>query len=216
MKTYEYVYEILAQSPDFVTGESLAKELGVSRTAIWKAIQTLQEQGIVITSVRKKGYHLEKGDILLPQEIADKLDISVHFNPDSSSTQLDAKHGMEKNNSTPALYLASNQLAAKGRFERHFFASPQGGIYMSIHLKPNCHYEELPPYTMMVAAAIVKAIQRLTGINTEIKWVNDIYLNNKKWLVSLPKPLVLSNLVASQMSLSGLGLTSQSVIFLKS
>ena len=156
MKTYEHVYDILSKSPDFVTGESLAKSLGVSRTAIWKAIQTLQEQGIDITSVRKKGYYLERGDIL------------------------DAKHGMEKNNPTPALYLASSQKAAKGRFERHFFTSPQGGIYMSIHLKPNCHFEELPPYTMMAAAAIVKAIQRLTGINTEIKWVNDIYLNNKK------------------------------------
>ena len=65
MKTYERVYEILAKSPDFVTGESLAKELGISRTAIWKAIQSLQDQGVVITSVRKKGYHLEKGDILL-------------------------------------------------------------------------------------------------------------------------------------------------------
>lgn len=51
---------------------------------------------------------------------------------------------------------------------------------MSIHLKPNCHFSELPPYTMMVAASIVKAIQRLTGIDTDIKWVNDIYLNNKK------------------------------------
>lgn len=55
MKTYERVYEILAKSPDFVTGESLAKELGISRTAIWKAIQSLQDQGVVITSVRKKG-----------------------------------------------------------------------------------------------------------------------------------------------------------------
>ena len=87
---------------------------------------------------------------------------------------------MEKNNPTPALYLSSSQKAAKGRFDRHFFASSQGGIYMSIHLKPNCHFADLPPYTMMAAAAIVKAIQRLTGINTEIKWVNDIYLNNKK------------------------------------
>lgn len=180
MKTYEHVYDILSKSPDFVTGESLAKSLGVSRTAIWKAIQTLQEQGIDITSVRKKGYYLEKGDILLPQDISKQLNIPVYFNPDSNSTQLDAKHGMEKNNPTPALYLASSQKAAKGRFERHFFTSPQGGIYMSIHLKPNCHFEELPPYTMMAAAAIVKAIQRLTGINTEIKWVNDIYLNNKK------------------------------------
>ena len=168
MKTYEHVYDILSKSPDFVTGESLAKSLGVSRTAIWKAIQTLQEQGIDITSVRKKGYYLEKGDILLPQDISKQLNIPVYFNPDSNSTQLDAKHGMEKINPTPALYLASSQKAAKGRFERHFFASPQGGIYMSIHLKPNCHFEELPPYTMMVAAAIVKAIQRLTGINTEM------------------------------------------------
>ena len=180
MKTYEHVYHILSKSPDFVTGESLAKSLGVSRTAIWKAIQTLQEQGIDITSVRKKGYYLEKGDILLPQDISKQLNIPVYFNPDSNSTQLDAKHGMEKNNPTPALYLASSQKAAKGRFERHFFASPQGGIYMSIHLKPNCHFEELPPYTMMAAAAIVKAIQRLTGINTEIKWVNDIYIEGKK------------------------------------
>ena len=97
MKTYEHVYDILSKSPDFVTGESLAKSLGVSRTAIWKAIQTLQEQGIDITSVRKKGYYLEKGDILLPQDISKQLNIPVYFNPDSNSTQLDAKHGMEKN-----------------------------------------------------------------------------------------------------------------------
>ena len=109
MKTYEHVYDILSKSPDFVTGESLAKSLGVSRTAIWKAIQTLQEQGIDITSVRKKGYYLEKGDILLPQDISKQLNIPVYFNPDSNSTQLDAKHGMEKNNPTPALYLASSQ-----------------------------------------------------------------------------------------------------------
>ena len=180
MKTYEHVYEILSKSPGFVTGESLAKNLGVSRTAIWKAIQTLQEQGVVITSVRKKGYHLEKGDILLPQEISNQLKIPIYFNSSSTSTQLDAKHGMEKQNPVPALYLASNQGAARGRFERHFHTSPHGGIYMSIHLKPNCHYSELPPYTMMVAAAIVKAIKRLTDIDTDIKWVNDIYLNNKK------------------------------------
>ena len=166
MKTYERVYEILAKSPDFVTGESLAKELGISRTAIWKAIQSLQDQGVVITSVRKKGYHLEKGDILLSQEISKQLNFPVYFNPDSTSTQLDAKHGMERQDPAPSLYLASNQGSAKGRFERHF--------------QPNCHFSELPPYTMMVAASIVKAIQRLTGIDTDIKWVNDIYLNNKK------------------------------------
>lgn len=83
----------------------------------------------------------------------------------------------------------------------------QGGIYMSIHLKPNCHFVELP-YTMMVAAAIVKAIQRLTGINTEIKWVNDTLLGQtKKWLVSLLKPLVLESGRITDVII-GIGLTS--------
>ena len=144
MKTYEHVYDILSKSPDFVTERAWLKPWCLTDSHL-KAIQTLQEQGIDITSVRKKGYYLEKGDILLPQDISKQLNIPVYFNPDSNSTQLDAKHGMEKNNPTPALYLASSQKAAKGRFERHFFASPQGGIYMSIHLKPNCHFEELPP-----------------------------------------------------------------------
>ena len=151
MKTYERVYEILAKSPDFVTGENLAKELGISRTAIWKAIQTLQNQGIVITSVRKKGYRLEKGDILLPQDISDQLNFPVYLNPDSTSTQLDAKHGMERQDPVPALYLAPNQGSAKGRFERHFYTTPHGGIYMSIHLKPNCHYTESVSYTHLRA-----------------------------------------------------------------
>lgn len=180
MKTYQKVYEHLKQSPDFVNGEQLAQELGLSRTAIWKAIQTLQEQGIAIESIRKKGYRLKQGDLLLPQQISDELQIPVYYNPESQSTQIDAKQGIEKHHPTPALYLAPHQEMAKGRFERDFYADPHGGIYMSLHLKPDCPYTEVPPYTMMVAVAIVKAIQKLTGIDTQIKWVNDIYLGKKK------------------------------------
>lgn len=51
---------------------------------------------------------------------------------------------------------------------------------MSLHLKPNVPFEEIKPYTLMVASSIVKAISRLTGIETDIKWVNDIYYNGKK------------------------------------
>ena len=54
------------------------------------------------TSVRKKGYRLEKGDILLPQDISDQLNFPVYLNPDSTSTQLDAKHGMERQDPVPA------------------------------------------------------------------------------------------------------------------
>ncbi|SDL30833.1 bifunctional biotin--[acetyl-CoA-carboxylase] ligase/biotin operon repressor BirA [Streptococcus equinus] len=179
MKTYEKIYDYLQNKDDYISGETLAKEFELSRTAIWKAIKTLEEKGVKIDSVKKRGYKIISGDLLLPEVIAKELKIPVTINEKSESTQLDAKNNMEFNKQSH-LYLAPSQEKAKGRFGRQFFASKQGGIYMSLHLKPNVPFEEIKPYTLMVASSIVKAISRLTGIETDIKWVNDIYYNGKK------------------------------------
>ena len=56
MKTYEKIYQVLSQADDFVTGEVLGRDLGISRTAVWKAIQTLESKGLVIESVKNRGY----------------------------------------------------------------------------------------------------------------------------------------------------------------
>ncbi|MCR5492795.1 MAG: bifunctional biotin--[acetyl-CoA-carboxylase] ligase/biotin operon repressor BirA [Streptococcus sp.] len=179
MKTYEKIYDYLQNKDDYISGETLAKEFELSRTAIWKAIKTLEEKGVKINSVKKRGYKIISGDLLLPEVITKELKIPVTINEKSESTQLDAKNNMEFDKQSH-LYLAPSQEKAKGRFGRQFFASKQGGIYMSLHLKPNVPFEEIKPYTLMVASSIVKAISRLTGIETDIKWVNDIYYNGKK------------------------------------
>ncbi|SUO79731.1 bifunctional biotin--[acetyl-CoA-carboxylase] ligase/biotin operon repressor BirA [Streptococcus equinus] len=179
MKTYEKIYDYLQNKDDYISGETLAKEFELSRTAIWKAIKTLEEKGVKIDSVKKRGYKIISGDLLLPEVIAKELKIPVTINKKSESTQLDAKNNMEFDKQSH-LYLAPSQEKAKGRFGRQFFASKQGGIYMSLHLKPNVPFEEIKPYTLMVASSVVKAISRLTGIETDIKWVNDIYYNGKK------------------------------------
>ncbi|WP_423216633.1 bifunctional biotin--[acetyl-CoA-carboxylase] ligase/biotin operon repressor BirA [Streptococcus equinus] len=179
MKTYEKIYCYLQNQNDYISGEILAKEFELSRTAIWKAIKTLEEKGVKIDSIKKRGYKITSGDLLLPEIIAKELNIPVTINEKSESTQLDAKNNMEVDKQSH-LYLAPSQEKAKGRFGRQFFASKQGGIYMSLHLKPNVPFEEIKPYTLMVASSIVKAISRLTGIETDIKWVNDIYYKDKK------------------------------------
>ena len=180
MKTHEILFQTLSQADDYVNGEHLAKELGVSRTSIWKAIQRLEKEGVVIESLKKKGYKLISGDILLPEVIASNTHLNVSLNEHCSSTQLDAKLGMEANHEGNTLYLANSQSAGKGRFGRSYYCPDQGGIYMSLHLKPQLPPEELPPYTLMVAAAICKAIKNLTLIDVSIKWVNDIYYREKK------------------------------------
>lgn len=180
MKTYEIVFKALAKTSDFVRGQDLADQLGLSRTAVWKAIQALEAQGLLIESVKNRGYRLVSGDLILPDRISQTTGLAVSYNTSSRSTMLDARAGINQGLSAPRLYLAPSQTAAKGRFGRSFFASPQGGIYMSLHLQPQVTYPDLPAYTLMVAASLVKAIANLTGIQCQIKWVNDIYLGQKK------------------------------------
>ncbi|MGI1767439.1 bifunctional biotin--[acetyl-CoA-carboxylase] ligase/biotin operon repressor BirA [Streptococcus uberis] len=180
MKTTEIIYDILSQHSSGISGEAIAKQLNVSRTSVWKAIKSLESQGLVIESSKQNGYRLLEGDLLIPEIIEKALQIQVSYNEKSISTQKDAKENIMTNPKTPQLYLAPKQEMAKGRMNRPFFTSENGGIYMSLHLKPNVHYSDLEPFTMMAASSITKAISRLTGIDTQIKWVNDIYLGQKK------------------------------------
>lgn len=180
MKTYQKIYLLLKEKEDYISGEDLAQELGISRTSIWKAIRQLEAHGLTIEAARNRGYKLAEGDLLLPDLIAEEIQLPVHLNANSDSTQLDAKQGIEAGHKSPALYLAPHQNKAKGRFGRPFYASKSGGIYMSLRLSPNVPFLEFKPYTILAAAAVVKAIQSLCDLDVQIKWVNDIYLGQKK------------------------------------
>ena len=180
MKTYEILFDILSRESDYISGEKLAQELGISRTSIWKAIQRLEKEGVHIESVKNKGYKLLSGDLLIAEKIEETAPIQVSFNPNCKSTQLDAKAGVEAGKPANTLYLASSQSAGRGRFSRNYFAPDQGGIYMSLHLKPNLPFQQIPAYTILTAGAIYKAIKDLTLMEMDIKWVNDIYYKGKK------------------------------------
>lgn len=119
-------------------------------------------------------------DKLDPQWLQEELAFSMTFMENSQSTQIDAKKAKEKEALVlPHLFIANHQTAAVGRFSRPFFASNNQGIYMSLYLPVKAE-KELSTYTMMAASSIVKAIKKLTHIDTQIKWVNDIYRNGKK------------------------------------
>lgn len=180
MKTCEKVYYLLLENQQYISGEMLAQQLNVSRTSVWKAIQSLEKKGLVIESAKHHGYKLLEGDLFVPKRLSQDLGFPVFFQEDSLSTQLDTKIGIEHSHPTPALYLAPKQGAAKGRYGRPFYTSNTGGIYMSLHLAPDAPLTEFKPYTILVAAAIVRTIQELTQLPARIKWVNDIYLADKK------------------------------------
>ncbi|HIY57964.1 MAG TPA: biotin--[acetyl-CoA-carboxylase] ligase [Candidatus Tetragenococcus pullicola] len=180
MNTQQKLLTMLRQSSKTHSGEKLAQELGISRTAVWKAIGELEKKGYQIEH-GPTGYRYLTSDVLEPTACASSELLSPHIflKESTDSTMTDAKKAAISNQEAPALFLAETQTGGHGRFGRPFF-SPKGQIYMSLLLYPNQSFEELPQYTILAAVAAALAIDTVTGEKTTIKWVNDIYLNEKK------------------------------------
>ncbi len=93
----------------------------------------------------QKGLQTVSGDILLPEIIASNTQLTVSLNEDCGSTQLDAKLGIESHQEGKALYLATCNLQERAAWS-HYYCPDQGGIYMSLHLSPDCHLRSSPLY----------------------------------------------------------------------
>lgn len=169
-----------------VSGARLAKELSISRNAVWKAVKALQKEGYAISAVPNKGYCLsEDNDILSVESItpylADNLKqlrLEVHKSVTSTNTLLKDLAG--EGEKEGKVLIAEEQTGGRGRLGRKFYSPAKTGIYMSILLRPRLTVEDALFITTAAAAAVAVAIEKVTGCETKIKWVNDIYCNGKK------------------------------------
>lgn len=176
---------ILDSGKEFVSGEELSKELGISRTSVWKHINGLREEGYSIESVNKKGYRLLElpNDLLNPQNIYHNLQTDIvgqniiHFNTLESTNDYLKQVGNDVVEGT--VVISEEQTKGKGRLGRVWESKVGDGIWMSIILKPDIMPHKAPFITLIAGASVVKALNNL-GVNAQIKWPNDIIINNKK------------------------------------
>lgn len=169
-----------------VSGGKLAKELNVTRSGVWKAVKSLQDEGYGITAVTNKGYCLnENNDILSTESIypflnnsAKSMKIQVFKTIDSTNTY--AKKLAQEGAPQGTVIISEEQTAGRGRMGRNFYSPASTGIYMSIVLRPKVSVENSLLITTNSAVAVSKAIEKVAYLPTEIKWVNDIYSNGKK------------------------------------
>ena len=169
-----------------VSGQTLARKLGVSRQAVWKGIKSLQEDGFLITASRNKGYILQKaGDFLSAERVREQLpaelkplEIQVFDVLDSTNTY--AKKLAADATEKDAVIMARRQTAGKGRRGHSFYSPDKSGLYMSLLLKPREDFVDISLYTVCAANAVCTAIETLCGKKPKIKWVNDIFLEQKK------------------------------------
>ena len=181
----ERVYQALAEKPgQFLSGQELSGRLGISRAAVWKAVESLRRQGYEIEARSGRGYRLlEHGDRLDRRAVAGCLTAprdnwQVLSEVDSTNTackRLAAEGAVDG-----TVVMADRQTAGKGRRGRSFLSPAGVGLYLSILWRPECTPERLLPLTALSAVAVCRAVERLSGVSPAIKWPNDLVLEGHK------------------------------------
>jgi BirA family biotin operon repressor/biotin-[acetyl-CoA-carboxylase] ligase len=183
----EQILKLFTDNKDeFISGEYISKQLGISRTAIWKYMNELKAEGIEIEAVRKVGYKIVgKLDKITQTDIKLGLETkqfgrNVIFYEEVESTQNIANELVLKGAEEGTIVLAERQVKGRGRLQRNWVTGEGKAIAMSIILKPKIPPKVAPQLTLLAAVAVASAISKVTNLKPSIKWPNDILINNKK------------------------------------
>ena len=161
-----------------VSGETLSRQLGISRVAVWKQVRELRKQGYDVAA-SAKGYRLESTpDALLPGEFPGWESLVHHVDTVDSTMRLAralAREGAENG----TLVIAERQTAGRGRLDRSW-VSPAGGIYMTLVTRPAVAPALAPRISLMASVAVAGAIESLYGLPARVKWPNDVLISDRK------------------------------------
>lgn len=182
----EEILRLLRSADGYISGQELCNRFGVSRTAVWKAINQLKEAGYEIEAQQNKGYRLMAApDLMTEAEIKSLMHTEwvakeVLYFDTIDSTNTKAQELAEKGYQSGTLVVADKQESGKGRRGRSWVSPSGTGIFMTLMIKPNINPNNASMLTLVAALAVAKAITSVTGEEALIKWPNDIVVNGKK------------------------------------
>ena len=172
--------EIISQlrCADVVSGERLSQLLGVSRVAVWKHIRQLQELGYEIAAT-SKGYSLRSvPDAPFPWVFGQRAD-QVHYYPEISSTMDIAMDLARQGCPAFTIVVADRQTKGRGRLQREW-QSMLGGLYFTMVLRPRMPLALAPLINLAAAVDLATILEALYGIQTQLKWPNDLLVEGRK------------------------------------
>ena len=183
----QVLYELELNRGKNISGTALAEKLYVSRGAIWKAVKSLRNDGYEINAVTNKGYSLSENSSMLSktgiipflnEKTKNRITLDIRSSVTSTNTVLKeiAHNGVKEG----YVLISEQQTAGKGRMGRSFYSPNGTGIYMSVLLRPKMTIEDSLLITTSTAVAVSKAIENLCDKKAKIKWVNDIFVDEKK------------------------------------
>ena len=176
----------LLETDGYLSGQELCEQLGVSRTAVWKYMKQLKEEGYEIEAVQNKGYCLKDvPDVLGESEIKSRLHTrwagqTLYYYDEIDSTNTQIKRLAEEDAPHGTLAVADYQSRGKGRRGRAWDSPHGSAIYMSILFRPEIRPDRASMLTLVIGLSVTQAIRSNLGLQAQIKWPNDVVLNGKK------------------------------------
>lgn len=168
----------------YLSGQELSRDLGITRAAVWKAVEVLRRQGYDIEARTGRGYRLVGAPDILSREAVERHLTRPRENfqvlPETDSTNSACRRLALEGAPDGTVVLADCQTAGRGRRGRSFQSPAGKGLFFSILWRPDCAPEQLLPLTALSAGAVCRAIRRLCGAQAQIKWPNDLVLSGRK------------------------------------
>lgn len=174
-----------------VSGAALAGHLGMSRTAVWKHVEALRRRGMPIAARTHRGYSLSPEalaravagrffpELLEAERLGARLGHTACWEPEVGSTNDLARRLAEAGAAEGTVVVADRQTAGRGRMRRSWW-SPQGGLWMSLILRPQLLPAQLPVLTLAVAVAVAEAVEVEADRPVGLKWPNDVEIDGRK------------------------------------
>jgi len=182
----EKILDYLKKEHEYLSGDEIASRLGISRQGLWKHIQDLKDSGYDIVAVPHLGYRLQSSpDRLFALEVTHGLNTKFiakkihYFDYLASTMDLAMQLGIQLA-ANGTLVLAESQTKGRGRLGRSWFSPKHKGIYLSLILRPKISPSASPVLTLLAAVSICEAVKKVTSLDAQIKWPNDIFIHNKK------------------------------------
>ena len=180
------ILKLLRKADGYVSGQQICEQLDVSRTAVWKVIRQLKEEGYQIEAVRNRGYRIvEVPDVLTGEELKSLMQTqwvgrNIVCYPETDSTNLRIRELGDAGAPHGTLAVADMQTSGRGRRGRTWESPPGSSIYMSILLRPDIIPGAAPMLTLVMACSVAEGISDCENVDVRIKWPNDVIAGGKK------------------------------------
>lgn len=178
---------LLEAGDQYVSGNTLAEELGMSRVGVWARMEKLRNQGFDFDAVRHRGYRISREpDSLNPLLLRAKLAVAsakppaLVFLPEVDSTNAEAERHLADGRATPFVIIAGLQTQGRGRLGRNWHSPDEGNLYMSFVFRPELPPARMQAFTLWIGLCVCRALRDYTGLEIGLKWPNDLVINRRK------------------------------------